>query len=45
MASRGKSLDSLKQEDKVKTCPDCGSEDLGYDKGENFCKKCGLVLD
>jgi|TARA_Y100000310_G_C20226316_1_gene598100 hypothetical protein len=45
MAYGGKSLESVKHEDKVKLCPDCGSKDLGYDKGENFCKKCGLVLD
>ncbi len=45
MAFGGKSLESVKHEDRVKTCPDCGSEDLGYDKGESFCKKCGLVLD
>ena len=41
----GKSLESLKHEDKVSLCPDCGSEDIGLEKGESFCKKCGLVLD
>lgn len=40
-----KSMDSVKNEDKVKVCPDCKSEDIVYDRGENFCKKCGLVLD
>jgi len=45
MTFGGKSLESLKHEDKVKICPDCSSKDLGYDKGETFCKKCGLVLD
>lgn len=35
----------LKKEDRAKKCPDCGSEDIGYDNGEHFCKKCGLVLD
>jgi len=45
MASRGKSMDSIKHEDKVKVCPDCGSEDIGYEHGEDFCKKCGLVFD
>ena len=41
----GKSLESLKHEEKVSLCPDCGNKDIGYDKGESFCKKCGLVLD
>ncbi len=41
----GKSLESLKHEDKIKTCPDCGSTKIGFDKGETFCKKCGLVID
>ena len=41
----GKSLESLKHEDKVRVCPDCGSEEIDFDKGESFCKKCGLVLD
>ena len=45
MVVGGKSLESLKHEDRVKTCPDCESKDIGYDKGEDFCKKCGLVLD
>ena len=41
----GKSLESLKHEEKVMACPDCGSEEIGFDKGENFCRKCGLVID
>ncbi|MCH8067295.1 MAG: hypothetical protein IIC69_01810 [Nanoarchaeota archaeon] len=41
----GKSLESLKHEDEVSECPDCGSNEIGFDKGENFCEKCGLVLD
>lgn len=41
----GKSLESIKHEDRVKVCPDCGSKQIDYDKGETFCKKCGLVLD
>ena len=45
MEVRGKSLESLKHEDKIKTCPDCGSKQIGFDKGEIFCKKCGLVID
>jgi len=45
MNAMGKSLESLKHEDKVIECPDCGSENIGFDKGESFCKKCGLVLD
>ena len=45
MSVGDKSLESLKHEEKVTVCPDCGSTDLGFDKGETFCKKCGLVLD
>lgn len=41
----GKSMESLKHEDKIKTCPDCRSTQIGFDKGERFCKKCGLVMD
>jgi len=40
-----KSLESLKHEEKVSVCPDCGSEEIDFDKGETFCKKCGLVID
>ncbi|MFH0867944.1 MAG: TFIIB-type zinc ribbon-containing protein [Candidatus Woesearchaeota archaeon] len=45
MELKGKSMESLKHEDKVTVCPDCGSTNLGFDKGETFCKKCGLVID
>jgi hypothetical protein len=45
MSVGDKSLESLKHEDKITVCPDCGSTDIGFDKGETFCKKCGLVLD
>jgi len=41
----GKSLESVKHEEKASLCPDCGSEEVEFDKGESFCKKCGLVLD
>jgi len=40
-----RSMERVKQEDRKRKCPDCGSEDIGYDNGELFCKKCGLVLD
>ena len=40
-----KSLESVEHEEKIRQCPDCQSEDIGFDKGETFCKKCGLVLD
>jgi ribosomal protein S27AE len=40
-----KSLGGLKLEEKQRLCPDCGSEDIVFDKGELYCKKCGLVLD
>ena len=47
MAQRDpKSLQSLEDEGKdVSKCPDCGSEEIVYDKGERFCKKCGYVFD
>jgi len=45
MVVGGKSLESLKHEEIVRVCPDCESKDIGFDKGESFCKKCGLVLD
>ncbi|MBW2975949.1 hypothetical protein KY347_00725 [Candidatus Woesearchaeota archaeon] len=41
----GNSLESLKHEEKVRVCPDCGSREIGLEKGEAYCKKCGLVLD
>jgi ribosomal protein S27AE len=41
-----KSLDGLEDEEKKPSkCPDCGSKDIVYDKGERFCKKCGYVFD
>ncbi len=45
MSVGDKSLESLKHEEKVTVCPDCGCTELDFDKGETFCKKCGLVLD
>ncbi|MBS3102916.1 hypothetical protein J4458_05740 [Candidatus Woesearchaeota archaeon] len=41
----GKSLESLKHEDRIRKCSDCGSRNIGYENGELYCKKCGLVLD
>lgn len=40
-----KSLQGLEDEDKVRKCPDCGSEEIDLENEERFCKKCGLVLD
>ena len=40
-----KSLERLKHEDKIKVCPDCGSKNIDFEKGESFCKKCGLVME
>jgi ribosomal protein L37AE/L43A len=40
-----KSLEGIRREDKAKKCPECGSEQLEYDGGELYCKKCGLVID
>ena len=39
------SMQGLMHENKVKTCPDCGSKQLDYRAGELFCKKCGLIID
>lgn len=41
---REKSLQSLNREEKVRRCPDCGSTSIDYRQGEEFCKKCGLVI-
>ena len=35
----------VEHEEKISVCPDCGSTQIDFDKGESFCKKCGLVLD
>ncbi len=40
-----RSMDKIKQEGKKRICPDCSSEDIEYENGELFCKKCGLVID
>lgn len=40
-----KTMDSLKDEEALKKCPDCGSDDIGTKESERFCNKCGLVLD
>ena len=40
-----RSLQTVKREDLVRQCPDCGSKDIEYEKEEFYCKKCGLVLD
>lgn len=40
-----KSMQSLKNEDRERKCPECGSKNLEYDKGELICKKCGLVIE
>lgn len=40
-----KSLAAVQLEAKQRACPDCKSEDLEYENGELYCKKCGLVID
>jgi len=40
-----KSLGSLKAEEKLRKCPECGSTNIGRRGDEYYCKKCGLVLD
>ncbi|MBI2650842.1 hypothetical protein HYX01_00010 [Candidatus Woesearchaeota archaeon] len=45
MQSLNKSLESLSREEKLNVCPDCGSKNIEFEKGERFCKRCGLVFD
>ncbi len=40
-----KSMGAIKREDKVRKCPECGSDKIEFDKDEMYCKKCGLVID
>ena len=41
-----KSLNSLEDEGKeANKCPDCNSEEIAYEKGERFCRKCGYVFE
>jgi len=35
----------LKNEDKVKKCPECGGTKIEYHDGEFVCMKCGLVIE
>lgn len=42
---REKSLQGLKQEERCKKCPDCGSGDLEYQGSELICRKCGFVVE
>ena len=44
-ASNQRSLETVKREDLVRQCPDCGNKDIEYANEEFYCKKCGLVLD
>lgn len=39
-----RSFDEVVNEEKQKKCPECGSEEVVYEKGEVYCKKCGFVL-
>lgn len=38
------SFQKIKNEE-LKTCPECGSNDLDKKSGESYCKKCGFVID
>ena len=40
-----RSLETVKREDIIRMCPDCGSRDIEYANEESYCSKCGLVLD
>ena len=42
---RERSFQSIKNEDRARECPDCGSKKIDYDKGEIYCKSCGFVID
>ncbi|MFH1408621.1 MAG: hypothetical protein ABIH34_01825 [Nanoarchaeota archaeon] len=39
-----KSLQGVEHEERQKICPECGGE-IGFRHGEDFCKKCGLILN
>jgi len=34
-----------REEEKIKSCPDCGNEEIEHEGEEFYCKKCGLVID
>ncbi|MFH1054069.1 MAG: TFIIB-type zinc ribbon-containing protein [Candidatus Woesearchaeota archaeon] len=38
-------LGNLKNEDKDKICPECGSEEIEWQHSELVCKRCGLVIE
>lgn len=40
-----KSFQALAHEDEKKRCPECGSKNLEYQKGELICKNCSLVIE
>jgi ribosomal protein S27AE len=40
-----RSLNELKNEDKGKECPECGSSDIVFENEELYCRKCGFVID
>lgn len=40
-----RSLETVKGEDLLRVCPDCGNKDIEYANEEFYCSKCGLVLD
>jgi len=40
-----KPLQDVKHEDSANKCPDCGCEELEYEHGEHYCRKCGTVIE
>ena len=40
-----RSLETVKREELIRECSDCGSKDIEYANEEVYCKKCGLVLE
>ena len=40
-----RSLETVKREELIRECSDCGSKDIEYANEEFYCKKCGLVLE
>jgi len=40
-----KTMQGLQHEEKIRKCTDCDSEEIVFENGEHYCKKCGLVLD
>jgi len=38
-------LQMIANEENIHVCPECGCEDIAYEHGERYCKKCGFVIE